>query len=125
MKDISKQDFYDRLQATADAQRIFISSGFTNSIDLAWELYRDILAEKDFAIIITSDMSKAMNDNPFDKYPRLKCPVCQNDLYFRRLPENPEGIRTQLICASEKCDTVLNSEKTMDEWLEIIKNESQ
>ena len=124
MKILTKEEFNERVGAVAEAQIIFIGSGLTNSVDLAWELYRDILAEKEFAVRITSDMEKQFNENPFDKYPRPKCPECGTDMYFRKVPDNPEGIKTQLVCVNDKCDTVLNSDKSLDEWLEVIKDGS-
>lgn len=123
MKDLSRTDFMERMEAVANAQEIFIKSGVTNSIDLAWELYRDVLAVKDFQRLINSNNGKNYNENPFDKYPRPKCPECGNDLYFRFVMENPQGIVSQLVCAGDQCDTVLNSDMTKEQWLEALANE--
>jgi hypothetical protein len=125
MKDMTREEFNERIAAVAEAQRIFIVSGITNSIDVAWEIYLDVLSEKEFEKRITSDAGKRFSDNPLDQVTRPKCPVCSNDLYFRRVPPNHDGIKTQLVCASDTCDTILNSDKTLDEWLEALRNENQ
>lgn len=63
------------------------------------------------------------NKTSFDLYPRPKCPVCGDDMGFRRLKQNPEGFKTRLSCRNTTCDVALNSEYSVEEWLVVLREE--
>ncbi len=107
----------DREMAIHRARRIFVNSGLTDNITIAFQLYQDIFAEREREIFVN-----AMSYGSFmDKYERPQCPSCQSDMKFRIVPLNDEGIKTQLVCPNEECDTVLDSKLSLEEWMGILK----
>lgn len=54
-----------------------------------------------------------------DKYERPKCPECESDMMFRNIPENPMGVKVQLVCS--KCDLVLSDSNDLDWWMKNLK----
>lgn len=63
------------------------------------------------------------NKTSFDLYPRPKCPVCGDDMGFRRLKPNAEGFKTRLSCRNTVCDVAFNSEYSVEEWLTTLREE--
>jgi hypothetical protein len=118
MKELSEADFRDRMMALQRAKQIFIETGLTANITLAFQAYQTIFAERERQIF----MSSAFANRPrtlMDKYERPKCPECEADMMFRQVPENPEGIKVQLVCT--KCDNVLNDTNGLDWWMTELK----
>jgi hypothetical protein len=128
MKSITREEFFERMHAIQRARRIFFDSGLTNNITTAFQIYQEVFAEREREIflstVVFSDMVPSLSEY-IDKYERPKCPDCNTDMQFRRLNENPEGIKVQLVCSNESCDTVLNSENDLEWWMEKLKNESE
>lgn len=63
---LSKDEFRSRLAHVARARSIFIDSGFTKSIDLAWEAYLAVFRELNLS-----------RSAPLPKSPASRpCPVC-------------------------------------------------
>lgn len=118
MKELSELEFQDRMMALQRAKQIFIESGLTANITLAFKVYQAIFAERERQIF----MSTAFGNRPrtlMDKYERPKCPECDADMMFRDVPENPEGIKVQMVCT--KCDTVLNDTNDLTWWMKELK----
>jgi hypothetical protein len=114
MKKLTEEEFQDRMLALQRATSIFIETGLTNNITSAFQAYQVIFAERERQIF----MSTAFENRPrtaMDKYERPKCPECESDMMFRQVPENPEGIKVQLVCT--KCDTVLNDTNSLEWWM--------
>lgn len=122
MKRLTKEEFesaVEREAAIRRAQGIFIASGITNNITLAFELYQAILAEREREINVVHE-----NDKPvsiFDTLPRPKCDLCNSDMALRFLPPNSEGIVSQAVCSA--CDNILDFDLTPDQWVDMLREE--
>lgn len=121
MKRMDYKEFAERTADVARARRIFgkLTEG---NITEAFALYQEVLAEDDErkALVITSrEANRPLT--PFDQYERPVCPDCGFEMHFRNVLENDEGIKTQLVCANVNCDTVLNSEMDITEWMGKLK----
>ncbi len=119
MKKLTKEEFEDRVMAVFRARQIFIDSGITKNVSLAFELYQKVCADRDREIFLSTQVLGNREPKPFDKFVRPKC-ECGADMYFRRVQENDEGIKVQLVCANPKCDIVLNSENDIDWWMKNL-----
>lgn len=124
MKQLSSEEFYDRVLAVLRARRIFITPGITKNISEAFEIYQEVIAERDRQVFL--DIQYYGNKlGGADRFERPKCPVCDSPMLFRQVPENVEGIKTQLVCSNRDCDTVYDSEKTLEEWMKELRNEDR
>lgn len=121
MNHLSQKEFQDRVEAVARAMGIFgkITGG---NITEAFTLYQKVLAEQDRQVWITTAVSGNRPRALFDLYERPRCPDCESDLLFRPVPENPEGVKTQLVCSNTQCNVVLDSELTLEEWEKELRN---
>lgn len=121
MKELTEEEFIDRASALLRARKIFIDSGVTKNISLAFELYQAVCAERERAIFISSQVQGNRPRTPMDKYNRPKCPDCHSDMFFRPLSQNVEGIAVQLVCSNVNCDVVLNSENDIAWWADNLR----
>jgi len=121
MNKLTQQEFQDRIEAVARARKIFINLTGGNITD-AFTLYQEVLAEQERAVIINTLTSGNRPPALFDAFERPKCPECGGDMMFRAVPENPEGIKVQLVCGNTGCDTVLNSEMSIEEWAKELQS---
>lgn len=121
MNKLTQQEFQDRVQAVARARRIFINLTGGNITD-AFIFYQEVLAEQERAVIISTLTSGNRSRTLFDDFERPKCPECGADMLLRPVQENPEGIKVQLICENPECDTVLNSEMSLEEWVKELQS---
>ena len=121
MKKLIIEEFEDRVKAIQRARKIFIESDLTRNITTAFELYQEIFAEREREIFLSTQVYGNRPLTSMDKYERPKCPDCNSDMMFRQVPENKEGIKTQLVCSSEGCQTVLNSEEDLNWWVKNLK----
>ena len=124
MKELTREEFFERMHAIQRARRIFFDSGLTDNITTAFQIYQEVFAEREREIFLNvnvfREMLPSLSDH-IDKYERPKCPDCNTDMQFRQLDENPEGIKIQLVCSNESCDTVLNSENDLQWWMDNLK----
>ena len=121
MKKLTQEEFEDRIRAIQRARKIFIESDLTRNITTAFELYQEIFAEREREIFLSTQVYGNKPLTIMDRYERPKCPDCNSDMMFRQVPENKEGIKTQLVCSSEGCQTVLNSEEDLNWWMKNLK----
>ena len=121
MNKLTEQEFQDRIQAVARARKIFINLTGGNITD-AFTLYQEVLAEQERAVIINTLTAGNRLPALFDQYDRPKCPECGADMMFRPLAENLKGIKVQLVCENPECDTVLNSEMSIEEWAKELQS---
>ena len=121
MNKLTQQEFQDRVQAVARARKIFINLT-DGRLDNAFILYQEVLAETERAIIINTLTSGNRPPALFDQYDRPKCPECGADMMFRPVKDNPEGIKVQLICENPECDTILNSEMSIEDWAKELQS---
>jgi hypothetical protein len=118
MKELTEEEFTDRMMALQRAKQIFIETNLTANITSAFQVYQNIFAERERQIFISTTFGNRPR-TLMDKYERPKCPECEADMMFRLVPENPEGIKVQLVCT--KCDTVLNDTNDLTWWQTKLK----
>ena len=117
MKKINYTEFQSRLSEVAKARKIFIKSGITKNITDAFQLYQDILAEEQREVIITKLQT------PIENMERPQCDECDSDLKLSTRPQSIDGkiYHTTWIC--EKCGMEYYSEKTVEEWYDILRKD--
>jgi hypothetical protein len=122
MKKLNFEEFQKRINEVNKASKIF--APLTNNVSKAFELYQEVLAEEKMKVFISSSVGGNRPMTPMDDYERPLCPDCDNPMRFRVLQPNDENVNTQLVC--ENCDLVLDSEKTIQEWYQLLekKNDS-
>ena len=122
MKKLNFTEFQNRINEVNKAYRIF--NPLTNNMTEAFRLYQEVLAEEKMEVFISSSVGGNRPMTPMDDYERPLCPDCDNPMRFRVLQPNDDGVNTQLVC--ENCDLVLDSEKTIQEWYQLLekKNDS-
>jgi hypothetical protein len=116
MKSMDLEKFKDRIGAELRARKIFIDSKVTNSISVAFGLYQAVLADRKRELVLETKKHGYRAPTWFDRYERPKCPDCGEDLRFRPVPQNREGVQMQLVCSNPSCDLVLNVDKTLAEF---------
>ena len=128
MKELTQEEFIDRSQAVIRARHIFIDSGVTKNLTLAFELYQKVCAEREREIFITSQQYRNRERTFMDRYERVKCPDDGFDMMFRMVPENKDGIKIQLVCSNPKHTgegSVLNSEHDIAWWMANLRIKSE
>jgi len=122
MKQLTEQEFKDRVEAIQRARKIFVMSGLTDNISTAFAIYQEIFAETERQLLITTEQKVpiGMRLSPLDDYERPKCPTCNEEMALRAIPENEQGFKTQWVCPTETCD-VLNSENDINWWFDNLK----
>jgi hypothetical protein len=116
MKKLSFEEYDERMAAIQRASRIFIETGLTKNISVAFKVYQEVFAEREREIFLSTQVQGRKQPTIMDRYERPKCPDCGEYMAFRMVPENDAGIKVQLVCTNEKCDTVLNSDNDLSWW---------
>lgn len=134
MKKLTREEFRERVEAVGRARKIFIPH-LTKSITLAFEIYCEILAEKEYAVRINK-----YQDENYTKFNAIlkyipRCPECGKPLMLRavmlegRCPQtrkkisrksNRYGWKTCLECSSEVCFYEKYSTKDLADWAEEL-----
>lgn len=120
MKKLGYEEFQKRVNEVNKAFRIF--SPLTNNMTEAFRIYLEVLAEEQYDLFISAEVYGNRPMTPIDDYERPLCPDCNSPMRFRILQPNDEGVNTQLVC--EECDLVLDSEKTIQEWYQLLEKKS-
>lgn len=121
MRKLTYDEFQDRLMAEQRAKRIFLHMT-GGDVAKAFEAYQDILADTQRPVIVPAASMQGMTGSAFDGLKhRPKCPECGMDMNLRAVPDNIEGVKSQLVCADPQCDVVLDSELTIPEWYDLLK----
>lgn len=124
---LTHQEFIDRLMAVAEAEKVFVHSGITNNISVAFSLYQKLLADKERALILDSkeqdagrgvSIPSAEISIPVDiELEKPRCPDCDKELMLR-VAKNEEidlGAKSVWFCAS--CGYEGMSEKSVMRWI--------
>lgn len=119
MKSLTMQEFTERMDAIQRAERIFIESGLTNNITVAFRIYQEIFAERERQLFISEQYGDFRPGGRLARYERIPCPDCDSNMYISLIEKDQEGNTTKLTCS--KCGTVLLSDKSLDEWMEALK----
>ena len=120
MKKLSYEEFNKRTLEVNKAFRIF--SPLTNNMTDALRLYQEVLAEEKMEIFVSAATMGNRPMTPMDDFERPLCPDCNSPMRFRIIPPNDENVNTQLVC--ENCDLVLDSEKTIQEWYQMLEKKN-
>ena len=120
MKTMNYNEFLHRTLEVNKAYRIF--SPLTNNMTEAFRLYQEVLAEERMELFVSTAVMGNRPITPMDDFERPLCPDCNSPMRFRMIPPNDEGVNTQLVC--ESCDLVLDSEKTIQEWYQLLEKKS-
>jgi len=120
MKELTEEEFSDRMMAMQRSRAIFVETGLTKNITHAFAAYQTIFAEREREIFL-ANVSGSKPRTIMDKYYRPKCVECGADMAFRQLPENDEGTKIQLVCMNDNCDTVLNSTNDLKWWMDNLR----
>jgi len=121
MKRLTEEEFNDRVQAFIRAEKIFVKSGITDNITEAFRIYQAVLADRERELHVAPSEHGFMPGSPLNRYERPQCPECGAFMGLRNVPENEDGIKTQLVCMNDACDVVLDSELTIDQWRDKLK----
>uniref|UniRef100_A0A6M3J4E3 Uncharacterized protein n=1 Tax=viral metagenome TaxID=1070528 RepID=A0A6M3J4E3_9ZZZZ len=116
MKELTEEEFSDRMGALSRAGRIFPD---VLNITERFKLYQEVFADREREIFISTQLYGDRPRTAMDKYERIPCIDCGKPMMFRIVPENKEGVKTQLVCSG--CDLVLDSEKTLEGWIKELK----
>lgn len=119
MKSLTQQEFTERMEAIQRAQKIFVESGLTNNITVAFHIYQEVFAERERQLFITEQVKDFRPGGKLARYERIPCPDCDSNMFISVIEKGAEGHLTSVSCT--KCDTVLLSEKTLNEWMESLK----
>jgi hypothetical protein len=120
MKTMNYNEFLHRILEVNKAYRIF--KPLTNNMTEAFRLYQEVLAEEKMEIFVSAAVMGNRPMTPMDDCERPLCPDCNSPMRFRIIPPNDENVNTQLVC--ENCDLVLDSEKTIQEWYQLLEKKS-
>jgi hypothetical protein len=120
MKTMNFDEFQHRILEVNKAYRIF--KPLTNNMTEAFRLYQEVLAEERMEIFVSTAVMGNRPITPMDDFERPVCPDCNSPMRFRVLQPNNEGVNTQLVC--EGCDLVLDSEKTIQEWYQLLEKKN-
>jgi hypothetical protein len=120
MKSLTEEEFKDRTQAILRSRKIFIDSGLTKNISVAFELYQKVLSEREREIFLSTQVYGNRPRTPLDKYERPVC-ECGSEMAFRMVPPNDKGIKVQLVCQNSECDIILNSDNDIQWWMSNLK----
>jgi hypothetical protein len=112
MKEITEEEFADRMAALERAGRIFPD---VLNVSERFKIYQKVFAEREREIFISTNRYGNKPRTPMDRYDRPKC-ECGSDMAFRMVPPNDEGVKVQLVCMNPECDIVLNSDNSIDWW---------
>ena len=119
MKELTIEEFADRLGAIQRAGKIFIDSGLLTdkNITTAFQLYQEVFAEREREIFLSTQQ----NDHSImSRYEDPKCLVCGAGMRVVA-QANTDGTKVQLICRNPKCDEILNSTEDLMWWMEHLK----
>ena len=124
MQEITFEEFVirmDREEAIFRARGIFIKSGITDNITVAFELYQGIFAEREREIFLSATGFNNHVPSVMDRHKRPPCLDCGSPMLIRALNENQEGWKTQWVCSHPECNLVLTFKEPIDYWMDTMK----
>jgi len=116
MKNLNFNEFQKRIGTVAKARKIFIPH-ITKNITIAFQLYQDILAKEQMAVMISKI------NTPFGNIERPRCDECDTEMMLNPAPKKigDKTYPTTWICP--KCKIEEYTEKTAEQWYEELKIE--
>jgi hypothetical protein len=137
VKKMSREEFYDRLNAVAEAKRIFIDSGITNNITVAFEMYQKTIAERERPLVLDSKIEEAHRGPDFGppyislevdiELEKPTCPDCGAVLAMRGVTatEKQQGYKSCWVCQDPKCRYEGLSDKSPMWWYRNLPEKGQ
>jgi hypothetical protein len=122
MKELTQDEFQDRLQAINRAMHIF-GELTNNHMTKAFQAYQEIFAERERDIFMThiTGGDSRQNLQVERRYEIVPCPECAREMLYRPLDPNDDGFKLQWVCSNPDCDTVLNSENDITWWMNKLR----
>ena len=108
---MTSDEYQRRLRVIAKAMQLYGEAAQGNTT-----VALQMLNEPGFEIFLPAEAFQGLTGSEFDRYERIICPECGEVMNLRRVNPNEEHINTQLVCSNPLCDTVLDSELTVDDW---------
>lgn len=121
MKRLTYSEFSKRAEELAKARAIFVDSGFTNNISVAFDIYMNMLAEEEIQQFISTAMAGSRPMTPLDDYVRPKCPECGIDLRLALGVDDMDGKKWPTAWYCEQCFTYFYNDKTVIELMQELK----
>ncbi len=118
MKRLTFEEFSHRVNEYNKAARIF--APLTKNIVDAFKIYQEVLAEEKMEVFLSTEILGNRPMTVMDDFERPQCPDCGTDMRFRIIPPNDDGILTQLVCGNDECDTVLDSNMSIFDWMKVL-----
>ena len=127
MKKLTVEEFQDRAQAILRAREIFISSGVTKNISVAFEIYQGMLAEKERVLKLTYERNR--DYGILANLQRPICPDCGKELGLRLIntPKgnaNVNGYNSSWACDDSCCHEEFST-NTLQDWLKELKQKEK
>ena len=117
MKNLDWKEFQKRTNEVIKARKIFIKSGITNNITVAFQLYQDLLAKEQMAVMISKI------NTPFGNIERPLCDACDSEMQLNPMPKKVGDKIYPSTWVCPKCKIEEYTEKTPQEWYEELKIE--
>jgi uncharacterized protein with PIN domain len=121
MKKLSFEDFNTRMLEIQKARKIFVDSGLTNNISIAFEAYRELLMSDEDKEKYPERINSKSEKTPFDGLNVPKCDECGNSLKLTVNSKDIEGNTHRTAWKCKKCGMIYYSDKTSTEWYQILK----
>lgn len=125
MNKMTNEEAREQLIALQNAREIFVKTGLTNNITLALEAYQRVFAKHEIRQRLSTKSDGNAPRTVMDSYERPLCPACGSEMKFRFVKDNPEGIKTQLICKNSECNVVLSDTHDLEWWMKNLRKKSE
>lgn len=123
MKKLTKEEFVSRLTEIDKAEKIFVSSGLTKNLSVAFDIYQRLLGETEQEVYVDNNLVDGRRGSELDGYNRPECPTCGKEMFLQVFRPGHE-VRTRLICPDPSCPAY-DSERSLDEWKELLKKKGE
>ncbi len=114
MQVLTFDEFQRRLNELIKAERIFVDSGVTNNITIAFKIYLEILAEEHFDLFISN------KQKPFHNIERPLCSECGKELKLDAMPRLINGVFYPSTWVCSNCGIEYYTDKTPRQWYEEL-----
>jgi len=118
MKKLNLGEFQARINEVAKARDIFIKTGVTNNITVAYHMYLKVFDKDEMDVMISGI------NTPWGNITRPTCDECGEEMKLNPMPRKIGDTiyPTSWIC---KCGVEEYTEKTVEEWFKELKIEDK
>ena len=121
MKELTQDEWSQRLLDMQNARKIFISTGLTKNISVAFEVYQELLADEKLDVFVSTMQGKPVR-TPMDLVDRPQCDDCNLPMRMKINPTDKDSKTWATSWACMKCGLEYYSDKTPQQWYEELKN---